>query len=45
LPGKAHRPAYGSDGYYFSKPNVEEIFDMAYEMMKEADPGAFPDYL
>ncbi len=45
LPGKAHRPAYGSDGDYYSKPNVEEVFDTAYDMIKEADPGSFPDYL
>jgi pyruvate/2-oxoglutarate/acetoin dehydrogenase E1 component len=35
LSGKAHRPSYGSDGDYFSKPNVEEIVDVVMEMMKE----------
>jgi len=40
--GKAHRPAYGSDGDYFSKPNREEIFDAAYGLMRETDPQKFP---
>jgi pyruvate/2-oxoglutarate/acetoin dehydrogenase E1 component/TPP-dependent pyruvate/acetoin dehydrogenase alpha subunit len=35
LTGKAHRPAYGSDGDYFSKPNVEEIVDLIRNMMRE----------
>ena len=35
LSAKAHRPAYGSDGDYFSKPNVEEIVSVISEMMKE----------
>ncbi len=42
LSGAAHRPAYGSDGDYWSKPNAETIFDAVYEMMYEADPAAFP---
>jgi pyruvate/2-oxoglutarate/acetoin dehydrogenase E1 component len=42
LAGKAHRPAYGSDGDYWSKPNTETIFDAAYAMMHEADPATFP---
>lgn len=42
ISAKDHRPAYGSDGDYFSKPNVEEIFDTAYEMMREANPQSFP---
>ena len=37
-----HRPPYGSDGDYFSKPNAEDIFDTVYEMMHEADPNRFP---
>jgi len=45
LPGKAHRPAYGSDGDYWSKPNSETIFDMVYEMMNEVDPSAYPSIL
>ncbi len=42
LSAKAHRPAYGSDGDYWSKPNAETIFDAVYEMMREVDPGVFP---
>ena len=42
LAGKEHRPAYGSDGDYFSKPNVEDIFDAIYEMMNEVNPKDYP---
>jgi pyruvate/2-oxoglutarate/acetoin dehydrogenase E1 component/TPP-dependent pyruvate/acetoin dehydrogenase alpha subunit len=35
ITGKAHRPSYGSDGDYFSKPNLEEIVDVVKEMMSE----------
>ncbi len=35
ITGKAHRPAYASDGDYFSKPNAEEIIDVIREMMAE----------
>jgi pyruvate/2-oxoglutarate/acetoin dehydrogenase E1 component/TPP-dependent pyruvate/acetoin dehydrogenase alpha subunit len=42
LSGAAHRPAYGSDGDYWSKPNAETIFDKVYEMMHEVDPGQYP---
>jgi pyruvate/2-oxoglutarate/acetoin dehydrogenase E1 component len=42
LSGTAHRPAYGSDGDYWSKPNAETVFDMVYEMMYEVDPGHYP---
>jgi pyruvate/2-oxoglutarate/acetoin dehydrogenase E1 component len=41
LTAKAHRPAYGSDGDYFSKPSAEDIFEKAYEMMHEADPNKY----
>ncbi len=37
-----HRPAYASDGDYFSKPNAEDIFDKIYAMMSEANPQKFP---
>jgi len=43
LSGKAHRPAYGSDGDYWSKPNSETIFDALYELMHEVDPRQFPE--
>ncbi len=36
-----HRPPYGSDGDYFSKPNPEDIFEIIYEMMREAFPAKF----
>jgi pyruvate/2-oxoglutarate/acetoin dehydrogenase E1 component/TPP-dependent pyruvate/acetoin dehydrogenase alpha subunit len=39
LAAKEHRPAYTTDGDYFSKPSAEDIFDEVYAMMKEADPG------
>lgn len=42
LTSKDHRPAYGSDGDYFSKPNVEDIFDAVYEIMHEFSPEDFP---
>lgn len=42
LSGKAHRPAYGSDGDYWSKPNAETMFDAVYEMMIEVDPSQYP---
>jgi pyruvate/2-oxoglutarate/acetoin dehydrogenase E1 component/TPP-dependent pyruvate/acetoin dehydrogenase alpha subunit len=42
LPGKEHRPAYGSDGDYWSKPNRETIFETVYELMHEARPARFP---
>jgi len=42
LCSKEHRPAYGSDGDYFSKPNAEEIFKTLYQMMHETNPHRFP---
>jgi pyruvate/2-oxoglutarate/acetoin dehydrogenase E1 component/TPP-dependent pyruvate/acetoin dehydrogenase alpha subunit len=42
IPGKPHRPAYGSDGDYWSKPNVEQIVEVAYELMHESDPAKYP---
>ena len=42
LPGKPHRPAYGSDGDYWSKPNVEQIFETIYDLMHEVDPHSYP---
>ncbi|MBN8697219.1 MAG: transketolase [Bacteroidetes bacterium] len=41
LAAKEHRPAYGSDGDYFSKPSADDVFDAVYEMMHEADPAQF----
>ena len=42
LTAKDHRTAYGSDGDYFSKPNVDDIYDAVYAMMHEYDPAKFP---
>ena len=42
LAAKPHRPAYGSDGDYFSKPSVEDVFDAVYAIMHEANPNQFP---
>jgi 2-oxoisovalerate dehydrogenase E1 component len=42
ITGKEHRPAYGSDGDYFSKPNKEDIVEEIYQMMHKADPDKFP---
>lgn len=42
ITAKPHRPAYGSDGDYWSKPNVESVFESVYEIMHEVDPSAFP---
>ncbi|HNP95497.1 MAG TPA: thiamine pyrophosphate-dependent enzyme [Cyclobacteriaceae bacterium] len=42
ITAREHRPAYGSDGDYFSKPNPEEVFDAIYELMCEADPERLP---
>jgi len=42
LSAKAHRPAYGTDGDYFSKPSVEDVFEKVYSIMHEAKPNEFP---
>jgi pyruvate/2-oxoglutarate/acetoin dehydrogenase E1 component len=42
ITAKAHRPAYGSDGDYFSKPNAEDVFDVLYAMMHEYNPQQYP---
>ena len=41
LTSKAHRPAYGTDGDYFSKPSAEDIFEKVYEIMHESNPKKF----
>ncbi len=43
IPGKPHRPAYGSDGDYYSKPNHEQIVEAVYRMMNEVDPKTYPE--
>jgi pyruvate/2-oxoglutarate/acetoin dehydrogenase E1 component/TPP-dependent pyruvate/acetoin dehydrogenase alpha subunit len=42
LASKAHRPAYGTDGDYFSKPSAEDIFEKVYAIMHEAKPEVYP---
>ncbi len=42
LSAKDHRPAYGSDGDYFSKPNVDDIIEEVYAVMHESNPSKFP---
>ena len=43
LSAKAHRPAYGSDGDYFSKPSKEDVFEATYAIMHEVNPSKFPN--
>lgn len=42
LTAKAHRPAYASDGDYFSKPSAEDIFEKVYALMHEVNPTDYP---
>ncbi len=42
ITSKEHRPAYGSDGDYFSKPNVEDIVEAIYKLMHESNPANYP---
>ncbi|WP_299228883.1 thiamine pyrophosphate-dependent enzyme [uncultured Psychroserpens sp.] len=42
LAAQAHRPAYGTDGDYFSKPSAEDIFEAVYEVMHEVNPSYYP---
>lgn len=42
LSAKAHRPPYGSDGDYFTKPSIDDIIEIAYEMMSDYNGTAFP---
>jgi pyruvate/2-oxoglutarate/acetoin dehydrogenase E1 component/TPP-dependent pyruvate/acetoin dehydrogenase alpha subunit len=41
LAAQAHRPPYGSDGDYFSKPSVEDVFDAVYDVLREVDPDQY----
>lgn len=43
IAAKEHRPAYGSDGDYFSKPSSDDVFDIIYKLMRETDPNRFPE--
>ena len=42
LSAKSHRPAYGGDGDYFSKPSEDDVFEAIYETMNESNPNDFP---
>ncbi|MBL7917414.1 MAG: transketolase, partial [Bacteroidia bacterium] len=42
IASKEHRPAYGSDGDYFSKPNADDVFDVLYGIMHDFNPQQFP---
>ena len=42
LTAREHRPAYASDGDYFSKPNAESVYEKVYMCMSESDPEKFP---
>ena len=42
LTAKNHRTAYGTDGDYFSKPSIDDIFDFIYEIMNDTNPTSFP---
>ncbi len=42
IASRPHRPAYGTDGDYFSKPSVDDVFEALYAMMNEVNPTEFP---
>lgn len=42
LTAKAHRPAYGTDGDYFSKPSADDIFEKIYDILNEVNPNKYP---
>ncbi len=42
LTAKQHRPPYGTNGDYFSKPQVEDVFEKVYEIMHESNPNKYP---
>ncbi|MCD6066663.1 MAG: transketolase [Bacteroidetes bacterium] len=42
ISAKDHRPAYGSDGDYFSKPNADDVFDLVYNLISETEPQKYP---
>ena len=42
LSAKAHRPPYGKDGDYFTKPSSDDIFEKVYRIMNEVNPSKFP---
>ena len=44
ISSKDHRPAYGDDGDYFSKSNIDDIIETCYSMMNEINPNSFPEF-
>jgi len=42
LSAKDHRPAYGEDGDYFSKPNADDIIEKVYSILHESNPNKYP---
>ncbi|MCE7988130.1 MAG: transketolase [Caldilinea sp. CFX5] len=42
ITAQPHRPAYGTDGDYFSKPNVEDVVLVVYDLLHESDPARYP---
>jgi pyruvate/2-oxoglutarate/acetoin dehydrogenase E1 component len=42
LSAKAHRPAYSSDGDYFSKPSTDDVVEKVYQLMQDSNPKKFP---
>jgi pyruvate/2-oxoglutarate/acetoin dehydrogenase E1 component len=42
ISAKAHRPAYGTDGDYFSKPSSDDVFEAVYQLMSESKPNVYP---
>lgn len=43
IAAKAHRPAYATDGDYFSKPSVDDIVEQVYDLIREAKPNEYPE--
>ena len=44
LTAREHRPPYGKDGDYFTKPSAEDVYEKVYYMMNEVNPEKFPDF-
>ena len=44
MSAKDHRPAFGTDGDYFSKPSIDDVVEKVYAMMHEANPVKFPSF-
>ncbi len=45
ITSRAHRPAYSTDGDYFSKPNAEDVFTVVYGLMSDSDPETYPEFI